>query len=224
MPDVLLTAHVGLGTIAVLAGAGALFTRKGQRFHVRAGRVFAIAMLASSLLGALLGALTPDPFYITLHAGVLGATLIASGWLAARRRDGRWNRAAASLALLNALNAGALIFAGTSAAGTAHGTLFAFPAEDYFFLAGMALLATAGDLHAWWRGALARHHQIARHLWRLCLGFFIAAGSAFTGPGRVVFPDAVQASGALALPELIILLLLLYWLVRTLRSEAPTSS
>ncbi len=62
----------------------------------------------------------------------------------------------------------------------------------------------------------AYRHRIARHLWRMCLGFFIAAGSAFTGPGQAVFAVSVLESGLLALPELTTVMLMVYWLIRTL--------
>jgi hypothetical protein len=55
----------------------------------------------------------------------------------------------------------------------------------------------------------------------MCIGFFIAAGSAFTGPGASVFPDAVRNSGVLSLPELTIMLLMLFWLWKTLRQPRP---
>ena len=51
----------------------------------------------------------------------------------------------------------------------------------------------------------------------MCIGFFIAAGSAFTGPGASAFPEAVRDSGILSLPELIIVLLMFLWLWKTLR-------
>jgi len=58
----------------------------------------------------------------------------------------------------------------------------------------------------------------------MCIGFFIAAGSAFTGPGASAFPQAVQDSGILSLPELTIMLLMLFWLWKTLRRPRPMIS
>jgi hypothetical protein len=51
----------------------------------------------------------------------------------------------------------------------------------------------------------------------MCIGFFIAAGSAFTGPGAYAFLEVVQNSGILSLPELAIILFVLFWLWKTLR-------
>lgn len=64
--------HVVSGTIAVLAGAAALAVRKGAATHIGAGRTFTIAMALSSAVGAALGLIRVDAFYITFHAGVFG--------------------------------------------------------------------------------------------------------------------------------------------------------
>ena len=51
----------------------------------------------------------------------------------------------------------------------------------------------------------------------MCIGFFIVAGSAFTEPGAYAFPEVVQNSSILLLPELAIVLFMLFWLWKTLR-------
>lgn len=224
MPDLTsttLTAHVVLGTIAVLTGALALAARKGEPVHIGAGRIFAIAMGLSSALGAGLGLISAETHYITFHAGVLGVTLIASGWLTARRRDHPLGGGNATLGIINGANAASLIAIGFYAQGTPSGALFGFAAEDYFFLSGMATIAALGDASLLLRKTVSDKHRIARHLWRMCLGFFIAAGSAFTGPGASAFPKAIRDTGLLALPELLIFLALIFWLVRTLWRGAP---
>ncbi|MEO1034038.1 MAG: hypothetical protein AAFX44_00635 [Pseudomonadota bacterium] len=214
--SVLLIAHVVSGTGAVVFGAAALLATKGRRLHIASGRGFAVTMLTSSALGALIGALSYATQLITFHAGVLAATLVASGWLAARGAYRLRDPRVLAMAVLNALNIVALVALGVAAVGTEAGTNFGYPAEDYWFLAGMAALAVAGDAIVLVRGTLSEAARIARHLWRVCFGFFIAAGSAFTGPGASAFPASWQASGWLALPEAVIMLAMLFWLLRTL--------
>jgi len=46
------------------------------------------------------------------------------------------------------------------------------------------LLAGAGDLRMLVRGGVFGTKRIARHLWRMCFGLFIAAGSFFLGPSN----------------------------------------
>ncbi|MEQ9317363.1 MAG: hypothetical protein RLN72_16045, partial [Henriciella sp.] len=93
---------------------------------------------------------------------------------------------------------------------------FGFAAGDYFFLAGLSGIAAAGDISIVFRTKLSAPHATARHLWRMLTGFFIAAGSAFTGPGAKAFPEWIQQSGVLSVPELLIVLLMLFYLVRAL--------
>jgi hypothetical protein len=62
--------------------------------------------------------------------------------------------------------------------------------------------------------------RIARHLWRMCLGFFIAAGSLFIGNPQV-FSEYFQQAEVLAIPVLTfpvlaILVLTVFWLVKVL--------
>lgn len=217
-PDVIaLFAHVTLGTLAVIMGIIALGSRKGRKVHISAGRVFVISMGLSSILGAVLGGLKFETFWITFHAGVLGATLVASGVLAVRIRAGRAKRWFVAIAGVNALNAAALFSAGWYATTMPDAHLFGFAAEDYFFLCGMAAIACGGDMRMIFGAQISDRHRIAQHLLRMCIGFFIAAGSAFTGPGASAFPEVVRDSGVLSLPELSIVLLMLFWLWKTLR-------
>lgn len=222
--DVVTPLHIGLGAAAVAAGAVALAAAKGRSIHVGAGRVFAVTMGGSATLGALLGLVKPESFYITFNAGVLALTLILSGWLSARMRSDPSSPAMIVIGLLNTANAAGLIVAGLQAKASPEGLLFGFGAADYFFLAGMAGVAATADASFLFRKTLSSRHRIARHLWRLGLGFFIAAGSAFTGPGAGAFPDPVRQSGMLALPELVIIALILFWLARTLLKRRPQTA
>lgn len=210
-----MAAHVAPGALAVAAGAIALAAPKGRSMHVQAGRLFVVAMGLTSAVGAALGLVRAEAFYITFHAGVLALCLLASGWLSARARSGALGPASAIVGAVNLVNVGVLILIGVLAARS-EAPFRGFPAEDYLFLAGMGFVAAVGDATLLWRSHLSERHRIARHLWRMCLGFFIAAGSAFTGPGAAAFSEAVRRSGVLALPELAILLLMVFWLARTL--------
>lgn len=206
--------HVGLGTLAVIAGAIALAAPKGRNVHIGAGRLFIITMGAASAFGAALGLLKPESYYITAHAGVLALTLLISGWLTARAGNGRFGYATLTCGLINLANFMGLIFAGRYAQTLPDDVLFGFAAADYYFLAGMAGLALAGDASLIFRKMLTDRFRITRHVWRMGLSFFIAAGSAFSGPGASAFPEPLRSSGLLALPELAIILLMLFWLVR----------
>lgn len=216
MPGMIIFAHVLTGTLALLAGAVAVGGPKGRSVHVTAGRFFVALMTLSSILGALLGLIRFDQFFITFFAGLLGAYLVLSGWLAARMRTPEHGPAGWILGLINVANCAALLVLGSIALSAEDGKIFGFAGGNYLFLAGICGIAAVGDISLIVRSRLAAPHAIARHLWRMLMGFFIAAGSAFTGPGAKAFPEWIQQSGILSVPELLILLLLLFYLVRTL--------
>ena len=64
-------------------------------------------------------------------------------------------------------------------------------------------------------GRLEGAQRIARHLWRMCFALFVASGSFFLGQAQV-FPKPVRIYPLLAIPALLPLLLMLYWLARVL--------
>lgn len=218
---VLITLHVLTGTLAVLAGAIAALTRKGSGIHIRAGRAFVLFMTLSALLGAALGLIKFEQFFITFFAGLLGAYLVVSGWLTANTNAASKYRAEGVISTINAITFLALAGIGILALSRSHGLMFGFPGENYLFLAGMSGVAALADFSRLFRKSVSRKHLIARHLWRMLLGFFIAAGSAFTGPGASIFPEFVQASGVLSLPELFILFLMIFYLIKTLFFSRP---
>lgn len=216
--------HVFSGTLAVLAGAIAAFTRKGGGVHVRAGKVFVVLMTVSSLLGAVMGLIEFEQFFITFFAGLLGAYLVVSGWLTLNRSAAFGRLLDRTLTAINLATFLALISLGLQALVRPEGTMFGFAGENYLFLAVMSGVAMIADISRLFRSSVSRKHTIARHLWRMLLGFFIAAGSAFTGPGASIFPAAVQNSGVLSLPELIILVLMVFYLAKILVYSKTTPS
>jgi hypothetical protein len=95
-----------------------------------------------------------------------------------------------------------------------------------FFLGSVMLLAATGDARMLLGGGVRGAKRIARHLWRMCFGLFIAAGSFFMGPsnrplrllsavglGQHLSPDLFGTTLYLIL-TLLPLVLLIFWLVR----------
>ena len=95
-----------------------------------------------------------------------------------------------------------------------------------FFMGSIMLLAGAGDVRMLVRGGVFGAKRIARHLWRMCFGLFIAAGSFFLGPsnrplrllsavglGQHLSPALFSTPLYLFL-SVLPLVLLIFWLVR----------
>ena len=80
------------------------------------------------------------------------------------------------------------------------------------FMGSVILLAGIGDLRMLVRG-ISGKRRIARHLWRMCFGWFIATGSFFLGQQQV-FPPRFRGSPVLLVPALLPLALLIFWLIR----------
>ena len=101
-----------------------------------------------------------------------------------------------------------------------------------FFMGSVCLLAAAGDVRMLVRGGVLGAKRIARHLWRMCFGLFIAAGSFFLGPsnrplrllstvglGQHLSPALFGTTLYLVL-TLLPLILLIFWLVRVRFTKA----
>ena len=100
------------------------------------------------------------------------------------------------------------------------------PVGMTFFMGSVMLLAGAGDVRMLLRGGVLGAKRIARHLWRMCFGLFIAAGSFFMGPsnrplrllskvgiGQHLSP-ALFSTGLYLILTILPLILLIFWVVR----------
>jgi hypothetical protein len=207
----ILVVHILAGTLSVLAGAGALVFRKGERAHRFAGAIFVGAMTIMATTAAVIGMKDPG----NVIAGVLTIYFVGTAWLTVRRKEksaSLFEIAAFAVALLCAL-------AGYwSAYLIASG---AREAENPFILGASLTVSTAmaiaalGDLSLLLRRGVSGAQRIARHLWRMCFGLFIAVGS-FMAQGADALPAFLPGAELLLASMLIVLLVMFYWLARVL--------
>jgi uncharacterized membrane protein len=203
--------HVAAGSAALLAGGAALSVRKGGRLHARVGTIFFATMLAMAGTGALIAALRPERG--TAVIGIFTCYLVATAWLAARRRDGRAG-ALEQAGLAVALGcAAAMLGMGFLASASPDGRFDSLPAAAHYPFAVLAALAAGLDLNFLLRGRLARHQRIARHLWRMCAALAIAAFSFFLGQ-QDEFPAAWRGLAIWFVPPFAVLAAMAFWLVR----------
>jgi hypothetical protein len=207
-----LALHITAGGVALVAGTVALVANKGSLVHRRAGHWFFVAMLTMSTIGACAAMLLPQR--ISIVAGALAFYLVATGWATVRRRPGTGGRFEA-MACIGGLGVAVIgILFGWQAVSSPNGRLDGQTCEPAFIFAAIAALGAAGDLRVYLRGGIVGGRRIARHLWRLCTAFLLAALSFFLGQEQV-FPHAVRGSFLLFVPELAIIASMAYWLVRT---------
>ncbi len=201
--------HGLAGALGLISGAAALIARKGERLHRAAGTAFFWVMLATAASGAALGVMGGE--HANAIAGVLTIYFIATSWLTVKRierQTGLWEIVAMICAAAG--SAAAFYFAYDSVQkGTA--LLGGIP---FFTFSAVAALCAALDLSVIVRRGLTGRQRIARHLWRMCLGFFIAVGSFF--PGQLqLFPDyvrSVQPMIVLFIPAFSVVGVMLAWL------------
>jgi hypothetical protein len=103
-------------------------------------------------------------------------------------------------------------------------------------MSSVMLLAAAGDLRMLLRGGVLGAKRIARHLWRMCFGLFIAAGSFFMGPSnrplRLLsevglgqhLPQALFTTTLYLILTILPLVMLIFWLVRVRVTNAYKGS
>jgi hypothetical protein len=215
--SLLLAIHISAGFTGLLSGTAAMILRKGSLRHVRAGQVFVAAMLTMGASAVWLAALKHDNN--NLGGGILTLYLITTAWLTVRRRDGQTNGVDWILLLIPLALGTTSWLKGVQMvrAGFQEGTIYVGMS---FFMGTMMFLACAGDLRMLVRGGVSGRGRVVRHLWRMCLGFFIATGSFFLGQGSKMFPSVLHQSNWLFIPAFLPLFVLVVWLVRMRFTDA----
>lgn len=206
-----LVVHIVGGALGLLSGTAAMIAVKGSLPHRIAGRVFFASMLVMAVTGGYIAALAEVRVSV-LAAGLTGY-LVSSGWLVARRADDKagileWLLLAVAISVAAyGLHLG--IEARNGRADVLDGG-FVVPAAIYFVFSGIAVFGAASDAWTLARGGLKGRFRILQHLWRMSVALYIAASSFFTGQ-QDLFPEALQGSFLLQLPELLVIGLLVFW-------------
>jgi hypothetical protein len=171
-----------------------------------------------------------------IGGGILTIYLIGTAWLTVRRRAGEtswfdW------IALLIPLTIGILGWKnGLDALRSPTGEKYDVPAGMHLFMGTICLLAALGDIRMLVRGGVFGAKRIARHLWRMCFGLFIAAGAFFFGPSnrplRLLssvgigqhLPSVLYSTSVYLVLTLLPLILLVFWLFRVRFTKAENST
>ena len=210
--------HIGGGAVGLVSGTIAIFAPKGGPLHRLAGTVFVAAMTVMAAFALYLAFVIPDR--VNIFISIFAFYLIITAWLTVRRKSGEIGlaeKAALVLSLLLLAPFAILSFqlaAGlpplfTSTVALKGPVLIAI----YAFTAVLAI-AAIGDIKTVLAGGIAGAPRIARHLWRMCLGLTLAAGSAFTNGFARMLPGPYHVPGVFFLPQFIPLLLLIFWMIR----------
>ena len=226
----LLPVHVAGGIVGMLSGTAALIFRKGGRRHVLAGKIFVASMLVMAAFAVYLAVLKHQPGNI--GGGILTFYLVLTAWLTARRGDGQTSAYDWALVLIPVALGILTWLSGLQKMQSPAPPEDGVPAGMNFFMGTVMLLAGAGDLRMLLGGGVAGAKRVVRHLWRMCFGLFIAAGSFFLGPsnrplrllaalgiGQHLSP-AIFGTALYIFLSVLPLILLIFWVFRVWFSSA----
>ncbi|HLZ49263.1 MAG TPA: hypothetical protein VKP61_00795 [Candidatus Acidoferrum sp.] len=219
-----LLVHICAGTLGLVSGTAAISFRKGSPRHALAGKLFVASMLTMGAFAVYLAITRHQPNNI--GGGILTIYLIGTAWLTARRPDGKTSRLD-WVVLLIPLALGILTWMiGIRVVRSGASSQDGVPVGMTFFMGSVMLLAAAGDARMLLRGGVFGAKRIVRHLWRMCFGLFIAAGSFFLGPSnrplRLLsnvglgqhLSRALFSTTLYLILTILPLILLIFWLIR----------
>jgi hypothetical protein len=210
--------HIGGGTIGLASGLVAAFARKGGYLHRKAGTVFVVSMLVMATFAVYLAIVLSD--HVNLFIGTFAFYLVATAWMTVRRGEGTsglFEKIALFVALGLCAPFGILAF--QLVTGITPSIKSTVPFEGpvliaiYIFTSVLAL-AAIGDARLVLSGGLSGAPRIARHLWRMCLGLTLAAGSFFTNALPRLLPPPVHITPIFFLPQLLLLSFLIFWMIK----------
>ena len=211
---VLLPVHIVAASLGLIAGAIALVAAKGLPLHRKSGIVFVYAILtmcATAVVSATVkGQLT------NVMAGLMTSYLVLTALFTVRPAAPGSRRRDIALMLMAMALGLATLTGGFVAMASPGGKLWGLPSFPYFLFGVLGISGGIGDFKTLRQGTLRGAPRLARHLWRMCMAMFIATASFFSIRARVaaIFPAPFTAPLARALPVVLVLVVMFYWLWR----------
>jgi hypothetical protein len=204
-----LVTHFGAALLALAAGTIALAVVKGGRLHKQSGIVFTCAIIITGILASVLSAYEGKSVVGGLFVCYLVFTAMTTVKTLARAGRG------VDVALMIFPFGMAVLFLvqGVVVWQKPHHMLAGVPAGMILFLGTICLLAAIGDIRMILEGGLRGTRRLARHLWRMCFGLFVATGSFFIGQAKFI-PAPIRVMPLLFALGIAPLVILLYWMWR----------
>jgi uncharacterized membrane protein len=220
--------HIAGGAIGLVSGTVAVFARKGGPLHRKAGTIFVVSMLVMSVLAIYLAVAEPDQL-TNVFIGAFAIYLVSTGWMSVRRKagtNGPFEKTALAVALC--LCAPFVTLSFELAMGFAPLFKSAVPFKGPVLIAiysftSILVFAAIGDARVVLGGARSGVPRISRHLWRMCLGLTLAAGSGFTNGFARLLPGPYHVPTIFFIPQFLPLGLLAFWMIRVRFKDWPRS-
>lgn len=211
----MLLLHVLAAAVGLVTGYLALYAAKGSTLHRKSGMWFVYSMVTMSVFAVVINLFEGEDW----GGGVVVAYFVISALTTVRppAEQRRWLQVGGMLVAAY-LGIASLVI-GIDGVTGGEFVREGVPAPMLLFMGTVLVLAAASDVRVIRAGGLHGRPRLVRHLWRMCFALFIAAGSFFIGQSHT-FPAAVRNLALLAIPVLVPLLAMPYWIGR-LRSRRP---
>jgi hypothetical protein len=211
--------HIAGGSVGLFSGTVAAIATKGGRVHRVAGNIFFWSMLVMAVFAVVLGFVRPGQL-VNVFIGIFALYLVGTGWRTVQRPPGATGAAEKFALIVGTILCAPFVFLSfqlatgmtpfiTSAVALKGPVLIAI----YSFTT-VLVIAALGDAKVAFAGGIAGAPRIARHLWRMCLGLTLAAGSAFTNGFARFLPGPYHVPTVFFLPQFLPLILLVFWMIR----------
>jgi uncharacterized membrane protein len=202
--------HFATGLVALVAGFLAVAATKGGTIHRRMGTVFLYSMIATGVTATGIALYEGQPGNT---GGVLIVYMVFTAFTAVKPLPGNNRALDIGLMTLAFVLAAVQYTFGFIALGRPGNHLDGVPAGMILFLGTVVLLAGIGDARMIRAGGLQGTRRLARHLWRMCFGLFIASGSFFIGQMKFI-PEPIRIVPLVIGLGVAPLIVLLYWMWR----------
>jgi hypothetical protein len=212
----LIIIHTVAGSIAILSGFAALSMSKGSKAHRTIGNIFVLMLLFLGLTGIYIA--FSRSIMLSFVNGIFLCYFVSTAWMAVKRKAdtiGKFEWFAFFVALVIV---GLLIKFGIDASLSPNKKLAGFGPQVFYFFATIATIAALMDLKMLVNRGISEQNRIVRHLWRMCFPMFMATAAFFLGQAKLM-PEPIRKIEYLAIPVVIVLLSMLYWILRVLYSQ-----
>ena len=207
--------HVAAGSVALISAAVALYAIKGASIHKKGGVVFRGIHGRHDAIGIgysdLANRKPQTANRINIVAALITFYLVCTGILTVWRGAPRPHSLQVFLTLIAGIGSGYAVILGMEALSAPTGEINGVPAPPIFMFAIIGIFGALLDIRLLFGRKLQGRQRLARHLWRMTFAMWIATASFFLGQAQV-FPKALSGPW-LAIPVLVVLVVLLYWLI-----------
>ena len=205
----MLLVHVLAGAIGLATGYIALYAAKGSALHRKSGIWFVYSLVTMGVLAVVINVFEGEDWGGGLLVAYFVLSALETVRPAAERR--RWLEiggllVAAFLGVASLVQGLEMVIGGELVRE-------GVPAPMFLFLGSVVVLAAASDVRVIRGRGLHGRPRLVRHLWRMCFALLIAAGSFFVGQAHT-FPEALRHPALIAVPVLVPLLAMPYWVWR----------